>query len=120
MYDNLQAIQPIRGFVKHQIGNAPIINKTTNAPKVMATTEKWEFNIGPIVVGMIENMIHQFLWAYKDGFSFSLKDLGSLSAMKFKLNWPMIHLYSKGFIDTFTRNIFLFNQRPKSCWRLDS
>jgi hypothetical protein len=38
MYANLQAIQAIRGFVKHQISNAPTINKPTSAPKVMATT----------------------------------------------------------------------------------
>ncbi len=54
MYANLQAIQAIRGFVKHQIGNAPTINKPTSAPKVMAITENWELNIGPIVVGMIK------------------------------------------------------------------
>lgn len=54
MYDNLQAIQPIRGFVKHQIGNAPTIKKPTSAPKVMATTKNWELNIGPIIVGMIK------------------------------------------------------------------
>jgi hypothetical protein len=54
MYANLQAIQAIRGFVKHQIDNAPTINKPMKAPKVIAATKKWKFNIGPIVVGMIK------------------------------------------------------------------
>jgi hypothetical protein len=54
MYANLQAIQAIKGFVKHQIGNAPTINNLTSAPKVMARTENWELNIGLIIVGMIE------------------------------------------------------------------
>jgi hypothetical protein len=40
MYANLQAIQAIRGFVKHKIGNAPTINKPTSAPKVYGHNRK--------------------------------------------------------------------------------
>jgi hypothetical protein len=35
-------------------------------------------NIGPIVPGNERSVIHRFLQAHKDGFAFSLKDLGSL------------------------------------------
>jgi hypothetical protein len=38
----------------------------------------WEPNIKLVVVGDERSKIHQFLWAYKDGCAFGLKDLGSL------------------------------------------
>jgi hypothetical protein len=39
-------------------------------------------NIGSTVFGNERSRIHQFLWAYKDGFAFNLKDLKSLKGHK--------------------------------------
>jgi hypothetical protein len=52
-------------------------NKPINAPKVVVLENNWEPNIELVIVGDERSKIHQFLWAYKDGCAFGLKNLGS-------------------------------------------
>lgn len=47
----------------------------------------WEPNIAPICVGDGKKKNRQFLRAYKDGFSFSLKDLGSLKGLEIQIEF---------------------------------
>ncbi len=72
-------------FIGYQIGDASITSKPINAPKVVVTEENQEPNIGPTIVGIEKNMIHQFLWAYKDGFSLSLQYLGSFKCHEIQI-----------------------------------
>jgi hypothetical protein len=64
--------------------------------------ENEELNIGPAIVGSEKNMIHQFIWAYKDGFSLRLRDLGSFKCHEIPIELTMIHPYSKILIDIMT------------------
>lgn len=100
--------------------DAFIISKLISAPNVVVMEENWEPNIGDVIVRNEKNKIHQFLWAYKNCFSFGLKDLPShLRAMKFKLLWLVIHPYFEGLINTLTRKGHWINQKTKSRWRLN-
>jgi hypothetical protein len=65
-------------FINYQVGDASIISKPISAPKVVVMEENQDPNIGLAIVGSEKNMIHQFLWAYKDSFFLSIKNLGRL------------------------------------------
>jgi hypothetical protein len=45
-------------------------------------------------------------------------DLGALKAMKFILNWPMIHMHFEGLIDMVTWSDLWYIERFKSCGKL--
>lgn len=47
----------------------------------------WEPNIAPKCVGDGKKKNRQFLWAYEDGFSFGLKDLGSLKGLEIQIEF---------------------------------
>lgn len=100
--------------------DALIISILASAPNVVVMEENWEPNIRHVVAKNEKNKIHQFLWTYKNCFSFSLKDLPChLRTMKFKLLWLVIHPYFEGLINILTRKGHWINQRAKSCWRLN-
>jgi len=62
-----------------------LLAKPINAPKVVVTEENEKPNIRPAIVVIEKNMIHQFLWAYKDGFSLSLQYLGSFKCHEIQI-----------------------------------